>query len=108
FYEENYVDLFINVSETEGIPVSIMEAQSAAIPVLATNVGGTSEIVDNENGFLIDKDFEVAKIAESIEKYFTSHFSHQEEKRKKSYQNWQKKYDAKKIYAEFAEKIFCK
>jgi len=47
----------MNLSETEGIPVSIMEAQSAGVPILATNLGGTSEIVNNENGFLVEKDF---------------------------------------------------
>ena len=44
FYRQNYIDLFINLSSSEGIPVSIMEAMSFGIPVIATNVGGTSEI----------------------------------------------------------------
>src|SRR5690606_35919751 len=41
FYRYNPVDLFINLSSSEGIPVSIMEAISCGIPVVATNVGGT-------------------------------------------------------------------
>ena len=44
------VDLFLTVSANEGIPVSIMEAQSFGIPVIATDVGGISEIVNNVNG----------------------------------------------------------
>ena len=48
------VFFFVNVSESEGIPVSIMEAASFGIPIIATDVGGTSEIVDNSNGFLIE------------------------------------------------------
>lgn len=56
FYKNTQVDLFINVSDSEGIPVSMMEALSFGIPVIATNVGGTSEIItDGVNGFLIEK-----------------------------------------------------
>lgn len=48
--------VFINVSETEGIPVSIMEALSFGIPVIATDVGGTAEIVDEKTATLLPKD----------------------------------------------------
>jgi colanic acid/amylovoran biosynthesis glycosyltransferase len=53
-YAENPVDVFVNVSESEGIPVSIMEAISRSIPVVATRVGGNPEIVTSEDGVLID------------------------------------------------------
>ena len=35
----NDFDLFVNMSLSEGIPVSIMEAISFGIPIIATNVG---------------------------------------------------------------------
>lgn len=73
FYKNNKVDLFINVSSSEGLPVSIMEAISFGIPVIATDVGGTSEIVINDlNGILIKKDFRSNELAKKIvlfEKY---------------------------------------
>lgn len=53
-YKENDVDFFINMSDSEGIPVSIMEALSSGIPVIARNVGGVSEIVNSSNGFLLE------------------------------------------------------
>jgi glycosyltransferase involved in cell wall biosynthesis len=53
YYSTTYVDSFINVSETEGIPVSIMEALSFGIPCIATNVGGNAEIVNPENGIVL-------------------------------------------------------
>lgn len=43
-------DYFINTSDSEGIPVSIMEAISFGIPIIARNVGGISEIVNERNG----------------------------------------------------------
>lgn len=59
--------IFLNVSETEGVPVSIMEAMSFGIPVIATAVGGTGELVQNgENGFLLPVDFTEAALAERI------------------------------------------
>src|SRR5699024_5480479 len=45
-YEKLDVDYFINMSDSEGLPVSMMEAMSLGIPVIARNVGGISEIVD--------------------------------------------------------------
>ena len=57
-YTQLSTDVFVNVSTSEGLPISIMEATSFGIPVIATDVGGTSEIVSNgKNGFLLDKDF---------------------------------------------------
>jgi glycosyltransferase involved in cell wall biosynthesis len=57
------------VSLSEGVPVSIMEAFSAGIPVYATNVGGTSEIVDNSNGKLLDVNISPEQLAEEIRSF---------------------------------------
>ena len=103
FLATNYIDLFINLSETEGIPVSIMEAQSAGIPVLATNVGGTSEIVNNENGVLVDKDFNQEDVVYIIQKYLSSTEEEKQLKRKASYKNWKKHYNAETNYKEFVK-----
>jgi glycosyltransferase involved in cell wall biosynthesis len=49
-------DIFILSSRYEGLPNVILEAMSAAKPVIATNIGGSAElIIDNQNGFLIEK-----------------------------------------------------
>ncbi|MEO6305292.1 MAG: glycosyltransferase [Bacteroidia bacterium] len=69
FYKNHPVDLFINVSETEGIPVSIMEAMSFGIPCIATNVGGVSEIVNASNGLLVKKDLDIKEVAAFITNY---------------------------------------
>ena len=106
FYAENYVDLFINVSESEGIPVSIMEAISAGIPVVATNVGGTSEIVNHENGFLIEKDFNIKDTAITIKNYLLSSEENKLNYRKNAYNFWKENYNAEKNYSIFVAKIF--
>jgi glycosyltransferase involved in cell wall biosynthesis len=66
FYDKNSVDLFLNTSEGEGIPVSIMEAMSYGIPVIAPDVGGIAEIVDDETGILLVANFEPIDCANAI------------------------------------------
>ncbi|WP_292594383.1 glycosyltransferase [Mesorhizobium sp.] len=57
FYRQNHIDIFVNLSLSEGVPVSIMEAISFGIPVIATAVDGTPEAVtDGETGSLVSPD----------------------------------------------------
>lgn len=59
-------DVMINASESEGVPVSIMEAMSYGIPAVATNVGGVAELVTSETGVLLKADASAEEIAYSI------------------------------------------
>jgi len=53
------VDCAISTSDNEGIPIALIEAQLAGLPVIATNVGSTSEIVSNKvTGILTSKNVE--------------------------------------------------
>lgn len=48
------LDIFVNTSLHEGIPMSILEAMSYGIPVIAPQIGGIPEIIeDGIDGFLI-------------------------------------------------------
>lgn len=100
FYSENPVDLFINVSESEGLPVSIMEAISFGIPVLATDVGGTREIVTSEVGTLIDRDFEVKEVADVLKDRIINGYYHNIDS-SRIRQFWQENFSAKKNYQIF-------
>lgn len=48
-------DLLCSCSNSEGIPNVVMEAASHSIPVLATDVGGTSELIDHSTSGLLVK-----------------------------------------------------
>ncbi|MHA1335558.1 MAG: glycosyltransferase [Promethearchaeota archaeon] len=51
----NLADCFILCSKSEGLSVSILEAMASGLPIIATNVGGNSELVkDGINGYLIE------------------------------------------------------
>lgn len=48
-------DIFVNPSYTEGIPTSVIEAALLKKAIIATNVGGTNEIISgNQDGILIE------------------------------------------------------
>jgi L-malate glycosyltransferase len=50
----NSTDIFILPSLREGLPTAVIEAMSYSIPVVASDIGGTSElIVNGETGFLV-------------------------------------------------------
>lgn len=65
FYADERVDLFVNLSTSEGVPVSIMEAVAHGIPIVATAVGGTPEIVGQElrTGTLVPSDADPESVA---------------------------------------------
>lgn len=67
YYKKNEFNVFLNVSSSEGLPVSIMEAFSCYIPVIATNVGGTSEAVEDAiNGYLLPEEFRPIQLIQLI------------------------------------------
>ena len=41
------VDIAISTSDNEGMPIALIEAQLAGVPVIATDVGSNSEVIDN-------------------------------------------------------------
>ena len=50
-------DLFVLPSSTEGLSNSLLEALSTGLPVLATSVGGTPDVIRHEvDGYLIPPD----------------------------------------------------
>lgn len=105
WYAENLPHLFINVSEREGIPVSIMEAMSFSTPVIATNVGGNSEIVNQFNGILLSPSPTPLEIKTAIEQLFALNQTDYLTLRKAAYATWNKNYNAKTNFEQFIQQI---
>ncbi|MBL0309838.1 MAG: glycosyltransferase [Bacteroidetes bacterium] len=104
YYAREKIDVFINVSETEGLPVSIMEANSFGIPTIATNVGGVSEIIrEGENGFLLSRNCSPADIAFTIEKYALLPENAKQQMRDSAFHIWDQNFNAEINYPAFVE-----
>lgn len=106
YYQKEPVDLFINTSSSEGLPVSIMEACSFGIPSIATDVGGTSEIVrDKKTGLLLPSDFKVEDLGEKIK--YMAKLSKEEKNvfRERCRELWLKDFCAETNFKRFAQEI---
>lgn len=106
FYRKNPVDFFLNVSTSEGLPVSIMEANSFGIPAIATKVGGVDEIIKNQfNGILIPSDFSNEDLAFEIKRMAFSDGETMQRFRENARGYWEENFNAHKNYTEFTELI---
>jgi glycosyltransferase involved in cell wall biosynthesis len=106
YYINHDINIFMNVSAIEGTPVSIMEALSFGIPVIATDVGATSELViDHYNGFLLKKDFANEDLCEILT--YISNMSEEQyrELRYNARNYWETYYNAEKNYPDFMQSL---
>jgi glycosyltransferase involved in cell wall biosynthesis len=105
WYKTNNPDLFINLSSSEGIPVSIMEAMSFGIPCIVSRVGGCIELVTNTVGFPVHVDESAKKIGEIIDDFFNLSNSEKEIIRKNSQEHILENFNSTKNYTEFCESL---
>lgn len=103
FYENHEIDVFVNSSKTEGVPVSIMEAMSYSIPIIAPNIGGIEDMLENGyNGIMLKKDFAINELCEA---FINIDFFKNQKTRLNSYEKFKNHYDADKNYMEFIKKL---
>lgn len=93
---------FINVSSTEGIPVSIMEALSCGIPILATDVGGVKEIVNEENGHLLPANPKIEDVVKGLEYLTGKDWANLSSN---AHLSWKETWNAEVNFQEFADEI---
>jgi len=106
YYQTNHISAFVNVSSSEGIPVSVMEACSFGIPVVATNVGGTSEAVhDGGNGYLLEPDFTPDMLLEKLRMLKELPLEEYNALCSNARMLWRKNFDAGQNYSKFYEEI---
>jgi len=59
-------DIFVNPSYSEGLGISVMEAASIGLPIIATDVGGTREIITTDKTGILVKARDVGQLAEEL------------------------------------------
>ena len=105
WYKKNKPDLFINLSYSEGIPVSIMEAMSFGIPCIVSRVGGCIELVTNTVGFPVHVDESAKKIGEIIDDFFNLSNAEKEIIRRNSQAHILENFNSTKNYTEFCKSL---
>lgn len=96
-YQEVGANFFINMSDTEGVPVSIMEAMSAGLYIIGRRVGGVPEIINEKYGLLIDS-VEDGAFFEQIVEFVVDHTTVPSLSARWA---WEERYNADKNYREF-------
>lgn len=104
YYQNHQIDIFMNTSKSEGIPVSVMEAESCGIPIIATAVGGNPEIVTEECGVLLSPDPQPDEIAEAIISQVSDRTRLQLQ-REGSRKKWSDMFDSYKNFSGFIREI---
>lgn len=102
-YRDEAFDVIVNVSTNEGIPVSLMEASSTGIPIVATAVGGNPELVNATNGVLIPADADTATIAAAILRFCDRGAARAY--RSAARQFWEERFNAATNYGQFGRNL---
>ena len=71
----NQYDVFMLISNSEGLPISAIEAMSAGLPLILSNVGGCPELI-KDNGILVENN--VDDIAKAIQKIKNNYNTYQQ------------------------------
>ena len=106
WYRENPSTVFINLSSSEGVPVAIMEAISMGLPVIATDVGGTKEIVEhNINGYLLKENFPIKDVIHYLKSIYVMNNQSYSRMCKNALSIWNNRCNADKLYSNFSTQL---
>ncbi len=84
------IDVFINTSSTEGVPVSIMEAMNAGIPVIAPRINGIPELIDKSCGVLFDLKEGILGLEKALYKFQSLNNIERKEMGVSAFKKWEK------------------
>jgi glycosyltransferase involved in cell wall biosynthesis len=99
------MDVFVFPTQYEGMPTVILEAMSNSMPIILSDVGATREIVDEQNGYILENKKDAAELAQLIINFYNLPV---EEKRilgRNSYDKVKEKYTWDKVSATTLELI---
>lgn len=66
YFDETPISLFLNLSASEGRPISIMESLLSGVPVVATKAGGIPEMLLPGDGMVVDVDAAVCQVVDTM------------------------------------------
>ncbi len=105
YYRHKSINSFITTTSSEGgRPISVQEALSFGIPVIATKVGGIPELIDEKNGFLLPDNPEINEITNALNMVITNS-EKWNMKRSFCLKTWNEKCDSVKLANNFINEL---
>lgn len=111
YYKNNSasIDCFINLSEFEGLPVSVMEALSFSIPLLLCDTGSMREQVSSGvNGILLEHNPTIEQVVAGLKNILDATQTQLEMYRCNSRSIYEKMFNAETNYTKFCKLLDCK
>ena len=66
-------DIFIFPSYQEGLPVAVMEAMSAGLPIICSSIRGNTDLIKSELGGFLNQPEDTMGLAQSIDRLINNH-----------------------------------
>ena len=104
YYAGNQIDAFITTSSNEGMPMSIMEALSFGIPVIASPVGNIPNMIVT-NGKVLKDNYSDADVAKAISDMANMQQNDYMAMRNSARLSWEEKYVARKNFNSFVNDV---
>lgn len=104
FYMDNRVDAFVTASSSEGNPVSVMEALSYGIPVIAPNICNFPNMITN-CGILVSGECRAQELADAIRSLSKMLDEDIRSLRNNARRCWEEKFNADKNNIRFVEEM---
>lgn len=104
FYRRQPVHCFITTTSTEGVPVSVQEALSYGIPIIATKVSDIPLMVEG-NGILLSENPTPQEVAEAVTRMCRIEETTYQEWREHAYQKYLNDYNADKLHPEMVREL---
>ena len=104
YYSENSVDAFLMVSESEGNPVSVMEAMSFGIPIISYDICNMSNIVKG-CGILIPENATYETLSKSIEEFAKEDDEVISKYRRRAREIWEKEFRGDENSKRFIDEV---
>ena len=106
FLSAQKIDILLCTSQSEGIPVSMMEALGHGIPIVSVNVGGISEIVNNGvNGELLPALATSSEIAQCLHRWAALSENEFQPISDRAYASYLQYFSALKNYTQFFSEV---
>lgn len=103
-YAEEPIDWTMLLSEGEGLPIAVCESLSYGVPVIATMVRGTDEIVNDDCGLPMPADPEPEEFVRGLLPYLDSD-ERTANLREGALRRWRESFDAAALRHSFVEKL---